>query len=118
MRRTILKIAAIGTVGFVITYAMLAMVTHFLILPSLTVSGLLTLSAIASYVPPNGIPISLSLPLILGAFFVSALSVSSAFSVIPQRGGSVIIPLVATFTVFLGLTIFGFRPPTTPERRQ
>lgn len=118
MQQKILKIFAIGAVGFVVTYALLALVTHFLIVPALTVSGLLTLSAIASYAPPNGISISRSLPLIVSVFVISLFLVSSAFNAVPQRAVSVSIPLVITFTVFLALTLCGFRAPKTLERKQ
>ena len=115
MRQKILKIVAIGAVGFVLTYAALALVTQFLILPSLIASGLLMLVAIASYVPPNGIPFALSLVIIVCVFSISGFLNSSAFSAVPQREGSAIIPLVATFTAFAALTIFGFRGQRTLE---
>lgn len=117
MHPKMLKITVIGAAGFVVTYAITALVTRFLILPSLTISGLLMLSAIASYAPPNGIPIALSLTLILCVFSISLFLMSFAFSAVPQHGGSLIIPLVATFTAFVALTIFGFRRPRNFERR-
>lgn len=117
VRQKILKISAIGAAGFVVTYALLAVVTHFLLLPAISVSGLLTLSAIVSYVPPNGIRIYLSLPFIVSVFVISLFLVSSAFNAVPQRAVSLFIPLVITFTVFLALTIFGFRPPKNLERK-
>ncbi len=117
MRQKMLKITVIGTAGFVVTYAILALMTRFSILPSITVSGLLMLSAIASYAPPNGIPIALSLTLIVCVFSISLFLISSAFNPVPQRGGSLIIPLIATFTAFVALTIFGLRRSRTFERR-
>ncbi len=117
MHEKMLKITTIGAAGFVVTYATLALVTRFLILPSLTVSGLLLLSAIASYTPANGIPIAFSLTLIVCVFSISLFLISFAFSAVPQHGGSLTIPLVATFSAFVALTIFGFRHPRTVERR-
>ncbi len=118
MHQKMLKITMIGAAGFVVTYATLAMVTRFLILPSLTVGGLLMLAAIASYGPPNGIPIALSLTLLLSVFTITLFVISSAFSAAPQHGGSPTIPLVATFSAFVALTIFGYRRASTIERRR
>lgn len=118
VQQKILKISAIGAAGFVVTYALLALVPHFLLLPAITVSGLLTLSAIASYAPPHGIRISRSLPLIVSVFVISLFLVSSAFNAVPQRAVSLLIPLVITFAVFLALMVFGFRTPKNLERKQ
>jgi hypothetical protein len=106
---TILKIAGIGAVGFIVPYATLAMVTNFLLLPSLTISGLLTLSAIASYAPPNGIPIAFCILAIVCVFSISLFLISSAGSAVPQRSGPVIIPITATFLTFAALMLYGFK---------
>ncbi|MGN6547919.1 MAG: hypothetical protein ACTHK7_22995, partial [Aureliella sp.] len=71
MRQKLLKIALAGAVGFVVPYAVFSAVTHFVLLPSLTLCSFAVLSAIAAYVPRNGVSIAVALLVLGGVFAVS-----------------------------------------------
>lgn len=109
MRQRILKIAISSAIGFVIPLVFLSTVTGFVLLPSLTVCGLVFLSAVASYIPRNGAPIAVSLLTIGVVFAVSIFMISSAFGAVPQPRGPILIPLGSTAAAFALLMLYGNR---------
>ena len=109
MPRWLGKIALAAAVGFIVPFVALSAVTHFVLLPSLTLCSLAVLSAIAAYVPRNGVPLAVALLVLGGVFAVSLFLISPAFSAVPQPGGSMLVPLGATAAAFVWLMIYGAR---------
>ncbi len=109
MHQKIFKIVIFGCIGLFVPLVLLATITKFVIAPSLAFCFLFTLAAVASYVPPQGVPIVWSILSMVSAFSIALMAFSRAFRAVAQPSNASVPAVVVTIATFAVLLLIGYR---------